>query len=66
MQFAKNLGSETTIQVRRNNENTAQRRRSTFYETIKISSPAQEKKRKYFRNPQAGLVQNDEIIKGLQ
>jgi len=37
MQGAQKLRSEAHLQVRRNDEVTAQRRRWTFYETIKVT-----------------------------
>ena len=40
MQGAQKLRSEAHLQVRRNDEVEAQRRRWTFYETIKIDRPA--------------------------
>jgi hypothetical protein len=39
MQGAQNLRSEAYLQVRRNNEGKAQRRRWTFYEAIIIHRP---------------------------
>jgi len=39
MQGAQKLRSEAHLRVRRNDEAAAQRRRWTFYETIKVQKP---------------------------
>jgi len=52
MQGAQKLRSEAHLQVRRNDEVAAQRRRWTFYETINID---------FFRN-QLSLIENKRFL----